>query len=1172
MGSLVRAAETTVGPYRILDVLGQGGMGVVYRGEHLVTGRLVALKTVRSGAEIMLAGIRREIHALGRLQHPGVVQIVDQGVSAGLPWYAMELLQGRTLRSHLQEAWAHDGPDAAGPFIATHTRPLSDGSATPPVMLTNLATAPRALEAALPALLSMIRRICAPLGFLHGRGIVHRDLKPENIFIRADGSPVLVDLGIAGGFSGALGREEIAAEGKLMGSLAYMAPEQIRAELVDARADLYALGCILYECVTGRPPFAGASAESLLYQHRNVAPVPPSRHVPAIPAALEALILGLLAKRPRDRIGYADDVALALHALGHADDDPRGLPEAEPYLYRPDLAGREDALATIVGALDRTHDEQRGGCVFVGGESGVGKTRLAMEAARIAAQQGLSVIVGRCAALGDGDRGIAAAPLHPLRPLLLAVADRCRALGAAEAERLLGSRGTVLSAYEPSLAELATGTATPPGSPEAARAQVLDALAATLFAFAEARPLLLVLDDIQWADDLSLAFLRQLSTADFAGHRVILVGTYRMEERGDELAAIVRAPTVIGLELSRLDARSVGAMVSGMLALREPPPILIDFLDRRSDGNPFFVAEYLRAAILDGMLTRSREGAWRLHERGHAEGSLDASLPLPGALSGLIERRLRDLGDRGHALVQWASVLGREVDGELLTRTAGLDDAAMMEAIELLRVRQILEEPAPGQLRFVHDKIRDLAYTQIPEGERRGLHRRAAEAIEVRSADAPDAFPSLGHHFARADLPDKAGLYFTRAGDRAQAAHANGDAITFYRAAVGEAGRLPAEERIVWREPIAQIHGRLGDVLALVGRPEEARGALDDALALAPAGDPLARAMLHRGIGKTWEARHQHEDALRAYTAAEKALGPAPTGSAPAWWNAWVQIQIERISVHYWAARVDLMAPLVEKVRPIVEREATALQRARFFHVLTQMNVKRERSATSSETVGYARACLAAAEEAGDAGEIAEHTFSLAAVLLLRDEHGEPDLLDEAAERLARALLPAEHRGDVALQARCLTFLTMAHRRRRRLNETRLSGERALAVATAARITEYIAAAHANLAWAALEDGDHIGAERGGREALALWRPLALVYPFQWLALLPLAAAAFARRDLVETAEHARATLASGQQRLPAALSRALEDATMGLVQSDNEGAINNFESALALSRRFGYL
>jgi serine/threonine protein kinase len=132
MGALVRAPETTLGPYRILDVLGQGGMGVVYRGEHLLTGRTVALKTVRTAAEVTLAGIRREIHALGRVQHPGVVRIVDQGVSAGLPWYAMELLEGRTLGSHLQQAWARDGLDPEPPTAATRTRPMSEGLAATP--------------------------------------------------------------------------------------------------------------------------------------------------------------------------------------------------------------------------------------------------------------------------------------------------------------------------------------------------------------------------------------------------------------------------------------------------------------------------------------------------------------------------------------------------------------------------------------------------------------------------------------------------------------------------------------------------------------------------------------------------------------------------------------------------------------------------------------------------------------------------------------------------------------------------------------------------------------------------------------------------------------------------------------------------------------------------------
>src|SRR5262249_54048168 len=161
-------------------------------------------------------------------------------------------------------------------------------------------------------------------------------------------------------------------------------------------------------------------------------------------SGLDGLILQLLEKRPRDRLGYAADVAAALSAAGAEAAELDG-PRPRTYLYRPELTGRPDAVATLVEAVDRITRHGGGGLVLVSGESGVGKTRIAMEAARLATERALTVITGRCAAPGAGEAGTKAAlapPLCPLRPLLLAVADRARR-GREEADRLLGARGRV---------------------------------------------------------------------------------------------------------------------------------------------------------------------------------------------------------------------------------------------------------------------------------------------------------------------------------------------------------------------------------------------------------------------------------------------------------------------------------------------------------------------------------------------------------------------------------------------------------------------------------------------------------------------------------------------------------------------------------------------------------
>ena len=1196
----------TLGPYRLVEVLGRGGMGVVYRGEHLETGEPVAVKTVLSAEESMLAGIRREIHALSRIHHPGVVKIVAQGVAAGLPWYGMELLEGHTLRKHLDGLRAQRvGAIATSPVSRALTTEAPQPSTVEDHGFTQtMPHAPSQPPASAPAgpavriskldwrlllpTLTALRRLCAPLSFLHGSGIVHRDLKPENVFLRPDGAPILVDFGIASQFSGSLGREALQAAGKVMGTFLYMAPEQIRGEFVDARADLYALGCMLYESVTGQPPFAPARGERVLYSKLHQPPIAPSLLVEGVSAELESLILKLLEVRPQDRLGYADDVAAILGHLGAGGEEPAHTPKAQLYLYRPDFAGRAEARATIQRAIGRAK-RGHGGRIFLGGESGAGKTRLAMEAARDATLNDLTVVTGECLALGvagsDGGAAMSAAPLYPLRSLLLAIADRCRGAGDPEVARLLGPEAKVLAAYEPTLADLPQlrDRPDPPPLPaRAARARVLRALEAALFALADQAPLLLVLDDLQWADELSLSFLQELSPHDLDARGLLIAGTYRMEEMSRALGAIVQAEGTIHLEIGRLDAASIGAMVSGMLALQRPPRALVDFLFRQSDGNPFFIAEYVRAAIGEGLLHRTPDGEWQLGASGGVVGSLDGSLPLPSTLADLIERRLSDLDAHARAVVQAASVLGRELDGDVLMATAAQGDATGMVAIETLRLRQILEEAAGGRLRFVHDKIREITYDRIPADRRRDLHHRAAEVIEARLPGASDLDPSLAHHYAKAEIHDRAAAHFARAADSARAAYANQEAIGFYQsaiAAVQQVLQTRTESIGKWLELLSQVDESLGEILALTGRQGEARDVYADAVAQIPESDRRGRARIHRKIGKTWETHHRHDEALRAYAAAESCLGEEPSEPDETWWQEWIGLQIDRISVHYWLAQVDALTALVERVRPVVEARAAPTERAQFFQALVQLGMRRERYLLSADTVRDARACLSAREALGEAGAIATARFGLACALLWYGAASEPrraeppleSTLGEAEEHMLATLQAAEQRGDAPLQSRCLTYLTMIARRRGRASETRALAERSLAVATATQMDDYIGAARANLAWVALRARALPAAEHGGAAALQLWSGREYVFPFQWSALLPLAAAALATGRPAEAVEHARALLDPKQQRLPEEIAGALAGGIAAWERAEAERAREHLTQALEAAERLGY-
>ncbi|MCA9677581.1 MAG: serine/threonine-protein kinase PknK, partial [Myxococcales bacterium] len=402
-----------IGDYRILDLLGRGGMGVVYVAEHVASGEAAAVKTVRVPTESSLESLRREIHALSSLHHPGVVRIRDHGIADGMPWYAMDLLRGRTLRDYFRAWWGE--PTEPRSDTRNIRGPAHDLDAEPAAAQLRLGGVP---PFTIAGCLGLFRRICAPLAFLHGEGLVHRDLSPTNIFILDGERPTLFDFGLAAHFRTDSARDVLEVGGQAVGTTHYMAPEQVRGEVVDARADVYALGCILYEAVTGRPPFLGETRAAVLWQHVEDLPPAASALNPALPAELDDLLARMLAKRPRDRIGYVADVARALDRLG-ATPDPDGddgRPPPRSYTYRSGVCGRGawlDRFDAVIAQLEA----RQGGCAVISGEGGVGKTRLVAEIATRAASRGLRVITGECQPVaittaGDADADVHAAPLQ----------------------------------------------------------------------------------------------------------------------------------------------------------------------------------------------------------------------------------------------------------------------------------------------------------------------------------------------------------------------------------------------------------------------------------------------------------------------------------------------------------------------------------------------------------------------------------------------------------------------------------------------------------------------------------------------------------------------------------------------------------------------------------------
>ncbi|MDC0744858.1 serine/threonine-protein kinase [Polyangium mundeleinium] len=1110
------------GPYQTTGTtLGKGGMGVVYEATHVHTGEVVAIKTLHGGAASSqdLDAIRHEIRALRRLRHPGIVPVVDHGDQDGVPWMAMQCLRGRTLHDHLRALWTNTG---ASPVLVH--------------------------------LLTLIRRLCAPLAYLHGEGLVHRDLKPRNVFLQDDDRPVLVDLGIATRFGGAAGREELDI-GTWAGTLAYMAPEQLQGELVDARADLYALGCILHECVTGKPPFV-APMSVVRAQHLDHPPSPPSLHNPAIPRELDTLILRLLAKVPEDRLGYAVDVGAALVALG-----AKAEPEAplQPYLYRPPFEGRKEAKAALEKAVYSVAHERRGGLWLVRGESGMGKTRLVMELGptinrlRNDPSLTMNVLTATCPSPGAG-----AAPLSPLRPWLRTAADLVRH-SREEADHVFGPRGRILSRYEPTLLQLPgqdEQPEPPPLAPEKARARVVRSMLEVLRALAAQGPVLFVLDDVQWADDLTLDVLEAFANADLAQYGTLLVATYRSEEESPAICELAKHRHVSTLALERLDAGSVVKIVAGMLAQREPPRAVLDALVHQANGNPFFISQYLHAALERGILRRDPDG--RFCFDAHRAGAAIASLPLPETVEELIRARLDRLDAEGQALAQWAAVLGEDLDEALLLEGAK-DKAAATAAFDTLLARRILEVTQAGRLRFFHDKLREIAYARIDLQARAAWHGRAGEALAARFGRAKEKAATLGHHFDRAGIYEKATQYFARA---AVCAPDVNSAIPLYEAALATLRKTASTE--ARRAEMARLHERRGDALTLLAKYEDARAAYTAALEANPEARPVDRARRLRKRGTAWQLNVAFPEGLAQYDEAEAALGEGPR--LKAWWNEWLRIQLERISIHYQLANVQETSRLRAAIDPVMEAWGTAKVRVHYFAALTQHNLRLERYACSAETSRYARKGVAAARRAGDTHELLGARFNLALIHWMGGRH------EKAERELVDTLFEAKNNHVRDLQTRCSIYLATVMRAQGRVEQTEKRAQESLLLSQEENAQAYVGVAQGNLAWVALQRGNGAEAERLAQEAITRWMPRN-TFPFQWVARMPLCAALFERGDLAGAIEQVNAVLAPNmQQRLPQRLALALAQAVDSFATGQTAQARRELRKALRLAEQRGYV
>lgn len=759
--------------FRLVRQLGEGGMGVVYEVEDRERGEHVALKTIRRPTAELTYRLKREFRELAGLHHPNLVTLHELFVDGEHCYFTMELLVGVDFLAHLR------GMSPRLPLADTPEDRGSPGSAALSIAET-LPTdgTPGCDEARLRRLLPQLAR---GLAALHGAGMVHRDVKPSNLVVTSEGRLVLVDFGLVTHAEEDRRRSE---DGHVVGTVAYMAPEQARGDPASAASDWYAAGVVLFEALTGQVPFTGPPLRVLVDKQQHPAP-PPRALAPAVPRDLDALCTSLLSRNEAER----PDAAAVLRQLGAAAPTSPPPPAVSASMTVP-FAGRDRELARLLGALPGEH---QAAVVLVTGESGIGKSTLVrrfIEGARVRRPE-LVVLEGRCF-----ERESVA--YHALDSLIDHLSSFWRSLPAREAAELVPREASLLPRLFPVLGRVPAVSGAPAGrpiaDPQEVRTRAFAALREVVGRLADRRPLVLSLDDMQWSDGNTLLLLSDLMRPPDPPALLLVLSS--RPEGAQRLQALVGQMAVPSLHLE-LDALSAEASLQLARHLLGPEAGRdAERVAREAGGNPFFIGELVQHVLLLGETS-------------------DA----PVALEAALRRRIEQLPSPTRGLLELVALAGEPIGLEPLGAAAGLAPAEIARETGMLRTLRLARSSGGRRetlLEPYHDRIREAVLAGLTSEARSDRFRQLATSA------GPEAAPErLARYWSGAGEPARAAAYAVRAADEAV------ERFDFDRAAslFGFALGLGVHDR----EGRRALLEALGGALSHAGRPADAALAFGDA-------------------------------------------------------------------------------------------------------------------------------------------------------------------------------------------------------------------------------------------------------------------------------------------------------------------------------------------------------
>ncbi len=820
LASTLPPALTENPDYQILHELGRGGMGVVYEAYDRKRDRRVALKTMQRSDPVSLLRFKQEFRTLSNVAHPNLVALYDL-ISDGQFWFfTMEFVNGVDFLTYVRSPVApgnetrETGDVPRTPGAQQLTTELADTEADPALSTSLEGVDSGWRRHAAPAgesflglpkfirLRAALRQLAAGVSALHEAGKLHRDIKPSNVLVNSDGRVVLLDFGLAA----ELEQAEIhqSSEPHVVGTVAYMAPEQAACLPVSSASDWYSVGVMLYQALTGRFPFRGRPLE-VLDDKQRIEPLAPRELAADVPDDLNTLCLELLHRDPDARPTGRDVV----QRLGNGPDASH-VPLSQKWLQRQGspLFGRQWHLQILDAAFQATSRGQTV-ALYVHGRSGAGKSVLVQHfLSGLVKSDAAVVLAGRCYEQES-------VPYKALDSLVDSLGRHLRRLPAPLVQILLPRDVWPLTRVFPVLNRIEAVAMLPRrkievSDPRELRRRAFNALRELLARLGDRRPLVLAIDDLQWGDADSAALLSELMRPPDPP-AFLLLGCYRDEDAHSspflrtllgtsehENGVLERRDLAVDA-LTESEARELALSLLG----GADPDVTVHAaaIARESGGNPFFVTELVRHLSVGAKLSASSSAR---------EVTLDE----------VLWDRIQRLPEGTRRFLEAVAVSGQPVRHVYACRVAGLG-AEGLAALALLRAGHLVRSSGQRSLEDVevyHDRIRETVIKHLSSEVLKKWHGELARVLE----DAGDAdSETLAVHFEAAGKPEMAGRYYAEAAAKAAKALAFDRAAKLYRQALdlwptpGEAGRF--------------LRVELGDALANAGRGLEAARTYQDA-------------------------------------------------------------------------------------------------------------------------------------------------------------------------------------------------------------------------------------------------------------------------------------------------------------------------------------------------------